>query len=173
MSTTGNRVNTGNKVNMVNVLDQDESSAYAARLMLETGADSLVVIHKDKPVGIITDHDLALRVAGGDLDPSTTPVRNVMSQPLIFIEGTTNFAEVLRRMRKHGIRRMPVLENGQLVGLVEQDDLLITLAAELSDVAECVRREIRMDLGEKSMDGPRYQEKKGLMGWRPHLRWQT
>lgn len=163
----------GNNAMLVTVLDQDESAAYAARRMHETGSDSLVVTLKDKPVGIITDHDLALRVAGADLDPVVTPVRSVMSHPLIFIEGTTNFAEVLRRMRKHGIRRMPVLEDGQLVGLVEMDDLLITLAAELADVAECVRREIRMDLGEKSIDGPRYQEKKGLMGWRPHLRWQT
>lgn len=158
--------------NPVPSVDEHESAVHAARLMAESGTDSLVVLSRGRPVGLVTDHDLALRIAGADADPVTTTVGAAMSQPLISINGDATFAEVVTKMRKHVVRRMPILEAGKLVGMVELDDLLITLAGEFGDLAECLRRELHVDAGLDSTGNFRYQEKRGRIGWRPHLRWQ-
>lgn len=155
---------------LVAVVEASQSSEAAARLLAESGADSLVVMANGAPVGLITDHDLALRVAGVDADPATTLVGSVMSQPLITVDPNASFAEVVALMRTHLIHRIPIVKDGRLAGMVELDDLLITLAGEFGDLAECLRREISMN---RDVVGPRYQVKMGRIGWHPHLRWKT
>ena len=155
---------------LVAVVEASQTVAAAARLLAESGTDSLVVLSEGAPVGLITDHDLALKVACENADPDATLVGTVMSHPLITVHPGASFAEVVTLMRTHDIRRIPIVKNGRLAGMVELDDLLITLAGEFGDLAECLRREISM---KRDVDGPRYQVKMGRIGWHPHLRWKT
>jgi len=155
---------------LVAVVEASQSVETAAQLLAESGADGLVVMSNGAPVGLVTDHDLALRVAGVDADPASTLVGSVMSEPLITVDPGASFAEVVKLMRTHGIRRIPIVKDGRLAGMVELDDLLITLAGEFGDLAECLRREISMH---RDVSGPRYQVKMGRIGWHPHLRWKT
>jgi hypothetical protein len=75
--------------------------------------------------GILTDRDLALAVLGGDLDPKTTPLGEVMSEGVIACDIKADLDEVVRLMRDQGVRRIPITENGRLVGLVTFDDLVV------------------------------------------------
>jgi CBS domain-containing protein len=72
--------------------------------------------------GIVTDRDIAIRAVAEGLDPRDTPVVDVMSSA-VTISATASVAEAMQVMRRHDIRRLPVLEDGQPVGIVSLGDL--------------------------------------------------
>jgi CBS domain-containing protein len=95
----------------------------AARLMREHNIGTLVVVDDGYPVGIITERDLATRVVALDLS-GDTPVEDVMSTQLITVSESTSIENVLDTMQKHGFRRLPVLKDGKLVGILTLRDIL-------------------------------------------------
>lgn len=95
----------------------------AARLMREHNIGTLVVVDEGYPVGIITERDLATRVVALDLS-GDTPVEDVMSTQLITVSESTSIENVLDTMQKHGFRRLPVLKDGKLVGILTLRDIL-------------------------------------------------
>jgi CBS domain-containing protein len=104
----------------------------AADLMRRTHVGAVVITRGRRPVGILTDRDLALRAvaAGATVD---TPVSEVMSGDLVVARASETLDEAFGRMRRSGVRRLPIVDGrGRLVGLVALDDLLVLLAAELS-----------------------------------------
>lgn len=88
---------------------------------------------------MITDRDLALRVVAKDLDADATPVSEAMTRSLIRVEASAGLREVARVMSEHGIRRVPVLHEERLCGIVSYDDLLVALGRELHDLGEAAR----------------------------------
>jgi len=105
---------------------------------------SLVVLADDEhPVGMITDRDLTLRVVAEGRDPEKIRASAVMSQPLIEVTPSDSLEHVIEVMQDHGVRRVPVVREKRVIGLVALDDLLATLVAELDEVVEASRREIR------------------------------
>jgi CBS domain-containing protein len=108
----------------------------------------LVVVDPDgRPVGIVTDRDLACRVVARGLDPETTTAADVASKPLEVAESHEPIERIAARMREGALRRLPVVEGGRLVGLVAVDDLVLHLARELSDLGSAAKAEI--DLARK------------------------
>jgi CBS domain-containing protein len=95
----------------------------AARLMRGHNIGTLVVVDEGYPVGIITERDLATRVVALDLS-GDTPVEDVMSTQLITVSESTSIENVLATMQKHGFRRLPVLKDGKLVGILTLRDIL-------------------------------------------------
>jgi CBS domain-containing protein len=79
-----------------------------------------IVIDKGNPVGIITEKDILERVITPEKDVYKTLAKDIMSKPLISIESTSPIKEALNLMRKNKIRRLVVLEDGSLVGLVTE-----------------------------------------------------
>jgi CBS domain-containing protein len=95
-----------------------------------------------KPVGIVTDRDIAIVAVARDFDPITLPVANVMSTQLHTIAATQPAITALKAMRRHGVRRLPVTgEFDELVGIISLDDLLDAYGAELALFAQAMRRE--------------------------------
>jgi CBS domain-containing protein len=95
-----------------------------------------------KPVGILTDRDIAIVAVARDFDPITLPVANVMSTQLHTIAATQPAITALKTMRRHGVRRLPVTgEFDELVGIISLDDLLNAYGAELALFAQAMRRE--------------------------------
>jgi CBS domain-containing protein len=97
--------------------------AEAARTMAEHGVGSLAVIDKGDLVGILTERDV-LRLVGEGGDASTTPVRSVMTPDPDSLGPEIETTEAAEWMMAAGYRHMPVLEDGNLIGMVSIKDLL-------------------------------------------------
>jgi CBS domain-containing protein len=102
------------------------SVVEAARLMREEHIGSLPITDDEQLVGMITDRDITTRVVAEAADPKLTSVSDVYSQDLISVEPDKDLAEALQLMARHQVRRLPVVENGRLVGIVAQADIALT-----------------------------------------------
>lgn len=121
----------------VGCLTPDASVAEAVRTMGERNLGSVVIVEADRPVGILTDRDVVLRVVLRGLDPAGTNLREVMSSPLVTAMDDASSDDAAWRMREHRVRRLPIVDRkGRLLGIVTLDDLLGKVAALRPDVAE-------------------------------------
>jgi CBS domain-containing protein len=102
------------------------SVVEAARLMREQDIGSLPITDDEKLVGMITDRDITTRVVAEAADPKMTTVEDVYSHDLISVEPDKDLEEALRLMARHQVRRLPVVENGRLVGIVAQADIALS-----------------------------------------------
>jgi uncharacterized protein (DUF2267 family) len=107
------------------VLSHHAMAYQAARAMADNHIGAVLVSEAPELAGIVTDRDLALAVLGGDLDPKTTPLSEVMSQGVITCDVGRSLDDVVRLMIEHGVRRIPITENGRPVGLITFDDLVV------------------------------------------------
>lgn len=113
----------------------------AARHMDYSGVGSLIVTDGDHLAGIVTDRDLALRVVAPGL-PGNTPVGQIMSVGLVTVRPDDDVEMVARLFRKHAFRRLPIVEDGTVVGIVTVDDLLLYSHQVLGDLLGPVAAEI-------------------------------
>lgn len=119
----------------------DASVDEVVATMADLGVGSVVVLEGDEPVGIITDRDLVLRVFGADVDPSTVPAGEVMSGDLVTATGEEGVYELVRMMAQNGVRRVPVVSDEELTGIVTLDDVIILLSMEIQSVETLIRSE--------------------------------
>ena len=110
-----------------------------ARTMANEDVGSVVITDGDEPTGIVTDRDLTVRVLGEAIDPTDLTAQDVMSENLATVEPDVGFYEAAERMADHGIRRLPVVEGGSLVGIITADDLTELLADEEQHLAKIIR----------------------------------
>ncbi len=97
-----------------------ESIYHAAQVMRENGTTEAVVVEGEVPVGIITERDILYKVVAAGLYPQHVKVKDVMSAPLETIDATSRAADAIAKMSKLGIRRLGVLKEGKIVGMVTQ-----------------------------------------------------
>lgn len=95
-----------------------------AVLILEDGGDVK---------GIVTDRDIALNVVADSKDPATTPVTEFMTSRPYSISSNSDMESALKMMNKQKIRRLPVVENGKVVGLLSWSDLAVELKEEFDE----------------------------------------
>jgi nucleotide-binding universal stress UspA family protein len=114
----------------------------AADMMKARAVGSLVVLKDGEPVGIVTDRDLLERIIADGKDAGATAIADVMSNPLHVASPEDPLERVVELMSASGIRRVPVVRGGALVGIVALDDVLVEVAEELHDLAEGMRREL-------------------------------
>jgi CBS domain-containing protein len=138
-------------VREVDLAEPDEAVQIAARRMNSRKVGTLLVLDKDsRPVGILTDRDLAIRVVGKGLDSLETTVREVMSKAPDSIREDTPIETALSYMRAGPYRRLPVVDDvGQLVGLVTLDDILDLLSEEFNEIGRLIRQEAPASLAER------------------------
>ena len=107
--------------------------------MAQKGLSSVVVAIGGKPNGIFTERDVLKRVAVKDIDTKKTPIKELMTSPLITMAGTDLISEVLAEMYRRDIRNMPVRgEKDELIGIVSMADIL--QYARAFDIDEKVRQ---------------------------------
>jgi CBS domain-containing protein len=127
----------------VHTLPPHATCVEAARRMRDEQIGSVVVVDDGAPLGIVTDRDIVTRVLADGADADKLELRDVMSGEPIFLGGDRNLDQVIATMRDLAIRRVPVVdEDGQLLGIVALDDLLVLLADQLSGLAAVARQEI-------------------------------
>jgi CBS domain-containing protein len=96
----------------------------AVRVMNDFEIGCLIVVENGSVVGILTERDVLKRVVDEGRKPEETLVKDVMSKPLITISSEASLENAIELMFKHKIKKLPVVENGKLVGLVTFTDLV-------------------------------------------------
>ncbi|MEN3343260.1 MAG: hypothetical protein V7644_2664 [Actinomycetota bacterium] len=105
----------------------DETAGTAIRRMLDAGVGSVVVCDDSVPVGIFTERDV-LRLAGDGADFEATPVRNAMTRNPLTISADDGILDAAQLMAARKLRHLPVVEGGNLVGMVSMRDVFGFLA---------------------------------------------
>jgi len=102
----------------------DETVAAAARRMRDLGVGSLPICGADDRLrGIITDRDIAIRCVADGGDPAQVKVGDLAQGSVVWVDATADVDQVLTKMEGHQIKRMPVLDNHRLVGMISEADL--------------------------------------------------
>ncbi len=105
--------------------DEEETSNNIAVSMDKDDLGCVIVTNKvGKPIGIITERDLVIRVIAKNSKPDTIKAREIMTTPLVTIEPDATVSDAARRMNRLDIRRLGVFYKGNLVGIVSSKDLL-------------------------------------------------
>ena len=112
----------------------------AAQLMRKNHVGNIVVVDqksgKKKPVGIITDRDIALEIFAQDKDPKTMKAEDIMTRSLATATLNEDLFSMIAKMKENGVNRLPVLsESGDLVGIVTSKKLLQCLVQGLQDLS--------------------------------------
>jgi CBS domain-containing protein len=104
-------------------IDRNETVVQAARLMAGENVGSLPVVDGDRLVGMVTDRDLVLQVLAKDMDASKVTVAEVASQNPVVAKPDEPLDAALQRMAQEQVRRLPVVDDGRLVGILAQADV--------------------------------------------------
>lgn len=124
-----------------------DSTALAARLLSRHNIGSLPVCTTDGRLrGIVTDRDIVLRCIAAEEDPAQTPVREVMTRGCYTVGPQDDCRQATQLMAARQVRRLPVVENGKLVGMLSLGDLSrshrfdMEASQALSEISENVLR---------------------------------
>ena len=124
------------KCPLVTVHAEDTVQA-AARLMRDRRVGSLILLRSGRPIGIVTDRDLLVRVVAAGEDPTKAKVGDFATYDPITVTTSEGIETAVSRMRRHGVRRLPLVDEAGLgVGIVTADDLLALLGGEISGICE-------------------------------------
>lgn len=104
-------------------LDADRCVFDAAKLMAEKSIGCIIILIKGYPVGIITERDIVRRIVANRAS-SDMKLTDVMTKELITVNPDMSLREAARVMQKNKIRRLPVLKDNQLVGIVVASDFV-------------------------------------------------
>jgi len=125
------------------VIQSPGTSVYtAARAMAANRVGLLIVQELGKVTGVLSDRDIALRVVGRGLDPERTTVGEVMTREPVTLPIVESERRALALMRHRHVRRIPLLENERVVGLVTLDDLILSARASPHEIAGVVRAQL-------------------------------
>lgn len=106
-------------------LGAEDTAERCATLMRDKEIGSVVVVDRDgKAVGIVTERDLVTKVVAYDRQSHQVKLKDIMSSPLISVHPHAEVAEAAKKMSDLRIRRLPVLDEGKLVGMVTENDML-------------------------------------------------
>jgi len=108
----------------------DRTVVEAARTMMTENVGSLPVVEEQKLVGMVTDRDLVVNVLAKDLDPHKVPVADVATHDPVSVSPDESLDTALQRMADEQVRRLPVVEDGRLVGILAQADVSRTAQPE-------------------------------------------
>lgn len=109
-------------------IDASASALEAAEVMNKYDIGCLIVVEGRRPIGIVTERDMLKRVLLQHKDPGKTSVNNIMSRPLIVSTPKTEIRDAVGVMNERRFKRLPVVEDGNLLGLVSLTDIVRSLA---------------------------------------------
>jgi CBS domain-containing protein len=116
-------------------VSENDTVDCAARMMRDRGVGCLIVLREGRPLGIVTDRDLVVRVMAEGLDPTAHPLVRFMNYDPVTLATSESIETAARRMRTRKVRRLPLVdERGQAVGIVTADDLLGLLGREIANI---------------------------------------
>ncbi|HZD13475.1 MAG TPA: CBS domain-containing protein [Candidatus Binatus sp.] len=122
-------------------LPPETSALDAARRMSRDGHGYVIVVSPaNEPIGIVTEWDYISKVDAAGRDPAKTRLEEIMTRDLVSIDGRKGFEEVAQLMATRGIRRLLVIENGRLVGVVTARKVIERLNEYVTKIATQIAR---------------------------------
>lgn len=128
-------------------VEPTSTAALAARLLSRHNVGSLPVCSSDRELrGVVTDRDIVLRCLAVEDDPAQTPVKDIMTRRPAWVGPGEDCRAAAQLMAKHQVRRLPVVEDGKLVGIISLGDLAkcknfdMEAAEALSEISENIIR---------------------------------
>lgn len=135
-------------------IDYGKTVQQAAKEMVKHRVGSIIVIKKNNSIGIITETDLNKRIVALAKDPRKLKVEDIMSSPLVFASPDDDVNEVIEKMEKNKIKRLPVLRKGKIVGIVTHTDIARTCPTALDLLTTRLKmRETTPSIEESSTSG--------------------
>lgn len=131
------------------VLNPRSTAYQAARAMESNHVGAVLVSDRGTVTGIITDRDLALAVLGAGLDARATRLAEVMSEEVVTCDIKADIDTVVSLMREHGVRRVPLVEDGKPVGLITFDDLVVDSSVSLEALRSIVTAQLEVEAPHK------------------------
>ncbi len=126
-------------------IDIKNDVLHLAQKMLVYDVGSVIVTDKKQPVGIVTERDIVRKIVIKNLKPEDISIKELMTTPLITIPATEDVTDTMHKMVKMEIRRLPVVENAKLVGIVTDTDLLaisVEMGSIFSDLIKMHREKV-------------------------------
>ncbi len=132
------------------ITESNTSVTEAARLMRQYHVGSLIVVEKqgeeNMPIGIVTDRDLVIEVLAQDVPPDSVMVQDIMSVDLFTVTEDMTLFSTLNVMRRHCVRRIPVVNShGGLEGILCADDVVELIAEASNDLVSIISHEIKRE----------------------------
>lgn len=118
-------------VHNVITIEHNKTAKEVALLMAEKGISSLVVVKDGSPIGLVTERDLARKISTTDKKSSDVPLSEIMSSNFRWVEPMTPIEDAVQKMLNKNIRRLLVLDNGKLSGIITETDLAKYLRSKL------------------------------------------
>ena len=112
-------------------IDYDKTALEAAEMLKEKEISFLVIIKDSRPSGIVSERDIVRKIAAEDLTASSIKLEEIMSKKYKWVEPDTEIEFAVQKMINNNIRRLLVLENEDLVGVITQTDLAEVLRSKL------------------------------------------
>ena len=120
----------------IHTVDPAASVFDAVRLMAQQNIGALVVVEHDQVVGMVTERDYARKVALRDRASRDTPVRDIMTSPVMYVHPLQTSEECMALMTENRLRHLPVMDGGQLAGLISIGDLVKDIISEQRFIIE-------------------------------------
>jgi CBS domain-containing protein len=120
---------------------EDTTAAEAARMMAESDIGAIPICSSDgKLRGVVTDRDLAVKVVAEGRDPQSVQLREIIpATEVVTIGADDSVDEAIRTMKDHAVRRLPVIDGTELVGMVTQADIARSLPdTKIADLVESI-----------------------------------
>ena len=113
--------------NSIVSVDSSVSATDAAKMMEDTDVGAVIVLENGSPIGIVTDRDFAIKITAHSY-PIDTPVRRIMSSPLISIDSNSDLWVASYLMSSRNVRKLPVIDDDKVVGIVTSSDIVKHIA---------------------------------------------
>jgi CBS domain-containing protein len=107
------------------MVDINDTLAQAARQMRDADVGALIVTHSGDVRGVVTDRDITVRGVAEDLDPQTARLAEIVTHDLVATSPDDDVDTAVELMRTHAVRRLPVMDGEQPVGIVSLGDLAV------------------------------------------------
>ena len=111
-------------------IDINSNVTELAGKMLEVNIGSIIITDNNTPIGIVTERDIVKKVISKNLKADDVSIKDLMTSPLITIPSSEDVNDAMQKMVKMQIRRLPIVENSKLTGIVTDIDL-IGISAEM------------------------------------------
>lgn len=116
-------------------IGENDSLSIAAALMSKLDVGALPICGEDRKLkGMLTDRDIVVRAVAEGLDPETTPSSALAQGKPVTVDASDDVHIALEKMQEHQIRRLPVLKDHKLVGIISQADIARSLTAEATGI---------------------------------------
>lgn len=131
----------------VHTIDAGATALDAVRRMTEVNVGALVVLDGDRVAGIVSERDCARKLILQAQDAARTPVRQIMSAPVLYVRPDRTADECMALMTENRLRHLPVMDEGRLVGVVSIGDLVKGVVSEQQFIIEQLEHYITGERG--------------------------